>query len=342
MDMKEKILKILNFNQPCFQFKAKIFNLKIAFQTNNEKILTAFQNLVNWNWLYTEEINLREFSFYIYDTKSIDLPIVFNTPGGYIHRKTIGSIEYFCNEKNEKQLFIRIYENIRFFIDLEEKLIFGALVLGEIYSEDFLSQFIIFPILDFILKQDGYFAIHSSGNVVNGKTFIFPAQKESGKSTVSLYLARKGHGFLGDETIYGKVMGKEVRLFGFPRQIKLYNDSVQFFPELNGLVKDSSNHGLTRFKIRFPVDKYFKFNFVKNTVPGNVIFLEKSRELSLTPVHGGEVARYFIPESGEFTDKSIAVKYLDFFELLIKSSHIWLLKTGSDLDMAVKKLEGLT
>ncbi|MCK4666759.1 hypothetical protein KAU33_08410 [Candidatus Dependentiae bacterium] len=337
--MKRAIEQIKNASDLKFKVKKKIFELSINFSTNRAKLFNAFNNLILWDKVF-QKPELNNFKFYLIDTREINLPIVFDTPENFKLQKKIGEIEYYIHPKNNEILFIQIYKSIRFYIDLEEKLVFGALVLGKIYSDDFLAQFIIFPILDFILKDLGYFSIHSGGIVKGRKAVIFPARKESGKTTLSLYLARNGFGFLGDETIYGTSAESGVELFGFPRQIKLYNDSIKFFPEISKL-NEFKDIKLKRFKVRFPVDKLLNLNIKKKSGPGFIIFPSRGKRFSIKPLKKIDAVKYIVPESAEFIGKKIAVEYLDFIHKLIDESRVFKLVTGSDLDLVTREISGL-
>ncbi len=337
--MKRAIEQIKNATDLKFKVKKRIFELSIKFSTNRQKLFNAFNNLILWDKVFKKK-ELSSFEFYLIDTQNINLPIVFDTPGDFKLQKKIGEIEYYIHPKNKEILFIQIYKSIRFYVDLEERLVFGALVLGKIYSDDFLAQFIIFPILDFILKNSGYFSIHSGGVVKGRQAVLFPARKESGKTTLSLYLARKGFGFLGDETIYGTAAESGIELFGFPRQIKLYNDSVKFFPEISNL-PEFKDIKLKRFKVRFPVDKLIDLNIKKKSGPGFIIFPSRGQEFSIKPLKKIDAVKYIVPESAEFIGKKVAVDYLNFIHKLIEESRLFKLVTGSDLDLVTREISGL-
>lgn len=74
------------------------------------------------------------------------------------------------------------------------------------------------------------FAIHASGVMTPKGALLFPADKGSGKSTLSLWLSRRGYPYLGDELIW--IDPGTATVESFPKAAAIKAGSFSLFPEV--------------------------------------------------------------------------------------------------------------
>lgn len=87
------------------------------------------------------------------------------------------------------------------------------------------------PLIE-LLRPHGLYNTHAAGLAVNGKGLLFPAECGSGKTTLTLTLARGGFEFLSDDLIFLKQDGQQVSMHAFPDDVDLTEDTRRIFPEL--------------------------------------------------------------------------------------------------------------
>ncbi len=98
---------------------------------------------------------------------------------------------------------------------------------GGMFSEIFLRDYIIEPLIAFLLVQKGYVLLHASSIAYNNQGFIFPATKGTGKTSTLLNLIKDGGVYLSNEP--SLVSDKGV-LYSYPSFIHLYYYNFKSVP----------------------------------------------------------------------------------------------------------------
>ena len=105
---------------------------------------------------------------------------------------------------------------------------------GGIFSERFLRDLIIEPLIGFKLAQKGYSLIHASGVALNNKGFVFPACKGVGKTSTMLNLVEDGAIYLSNEPI---IMSNDGIVYSFPSFIHFYHYNLKGTPQFSKNLK---------------------------------------------------------------------------------------------------------
>lgn len=95
---------------------------------------------------------------------------------------------------------------------------------GGIFSELFLRDYLIEPLIAFKLAQKGYSLMHASGVALNDKGFIFPACKGVGKTSTMLNLIEDGGIYLSNEPI---IISNDGKVYSFPSYIHFYHYNLK-------------------------------------------------------------------------------------------------------------------
>jgi hypothetical protein len=95
---------------------------------------------------------------------------------------------------------------------------------GGLFSDIFLRDYIIEPLIGFKLAQKGYSLLHASSIVIDGKGFVFAGTPGVGKSAIILNLSRNDTAFLSDEIT---LLSNNSLIYSFPSPIRVYNYNLR-------------------------------------------------------------------------------------------------------------------
>jgi len=90
---------------------------------------------------------------------------------------------------------------------------------GGMFSEIFLRDYIIEPLIAFLLNQKGLVLLHASSVAYQNKGYIFPATKGTGKTSTLLNLIRDGGIYLSNEPT---LLSEKGIVYSYPSFIHLY------------------------------------------------------------------------------------------------------------------------
>lgn len=105
---------------------------------------------------------------------------------------------------------------------------------GGLFSEIFLRDFIIEPLIGFKLAQKGYSLVHASGVALDNKGFVFPACKGVGKTSTMLNLIGDGGIYLSNEPI---IISNDGMVYSFPSYIHFYHYNLKGNPQFSEKLK---------------------------------------------------------------------------------------------------------
>lgn len=128
----------------------------------------------------------------------------------YIKKKYL-----FCNDSNK---IVKWKVCIR---DIENKP--TVYFSGGLFSEIFLMDDIIEPLIGFKLAQKGYSLVHASSIVIDDNGFIFIGGPGSGKTSIILNSIRNSNAFLSDEI---SILSNNNMIYSFPLPIRIYNHNL--------------------------------------------------------------------------------------------------------------------
>lgn len=105
---------------------------------------------------------------------------------------------------------------------------------GNIFSEIFLRNYIIEPMIAFKLAQKGYSLLHAAGVALNDKGFVFPAGKGVGKTTTMMNLMGDGGTYLSNEPI---IISNDGMVYSFPSYIHFFHYNLKGNPHFSEKLK---------------------------------------------------------------------------------------------------------
>ncbi len=133
---------------------------------------------------------------------------------------------------------------------------------------------VIFPSLLSILGPSvGVTGFHCACVAREGSGILLLGPAGSGKSTMSLAMARRGFGFLSDDWTYFTCLDGDLRAWGLNTRLKLLPEAAQFFPELSELETVVSINGERAFEIEPEVD--LSVRRTRFCEPRHLVFLER-------------------------------------------------------------------
>lgn len=117
------------------------------------------------------------------------------------------------------------------------------------------------------LKERGLFPIHAACVSEKGHGILIVGKPGAGKSTLSVSAVRAGFQFLGDEQPLISRRSSKLRIYAFPRRIRLDQSVAEIFPELRSLLIS-----LTSKRIVFSVEKIWPGCLASDCEPRFLIF----------------------------------------------------------------------
>lgn len=214
-------------------------------------------------------------------------------------------------------------------------------VLGNAEEDLWLLSHPLFtiPLME-MLKRRGLYGLHAGGLARNGKALLLPGTSGAGKSTLTLALARAGFGLLGDDTLFLARRPEGLRVLAFPDEFDLTDQTVSFFPELGPLLASPLPDGWRKRQLR--AEEVYGAEIVWEAEPAFLVFPRVSggRESVLSPMGKEEALLELVPNV-LLTEPRSSQAHLDALAELAARCDCYRLATGSDLDGAVRVLEGL-
>lgn len=156
------------------------FNLTLKFQKTENSF---YQNILIRDVKQTLQSNITQSS-----PKKPDFTINFIDHPEVILEK---------NSMKIRRSFIYAYGEIK----INEMITFNHISLQQL-------TFALIKILQFLLKKNGGFLIHSSANIISGKAVLFTGESGAGKSTIMTFLNRQYQAFSDDTLIIKKANGR--------------------------------------------------------------------------------------------------------------------------------------
>lgn len=189
------------------------------------------------------------------------------------------------------------------------------------------------------LKRRGLYSLHAAGLAANGRALLLPGTSGTGKSTLSVALARAGLGFLGDDTLFLATREEGLRVLAFPDEIDLTEQSVAFFPEVVPWLTATGGWRKRQLRPERLSGSQSDAEIVWRAAPGVLVFPQISgrRKSRLEPIDAGEALLELVPNV-LLTEPSSSQAHLDALAALARSSRCYRLATGTDLDGAVRLL----
>jgi hypothetical protein len=90
-------------------------------------------------------------------------------------------------------------------------------------------------------RAGDYLFLHAGSVARGGRALLLPAERDTGKSTTTLALLENGFDYLSDE--FGAIDPITSRAYPFPKKLMVSEESLEFFPGLDGRLVDRTGGG---------------------------------------------------------------------------------------------------
>jgi hypothetical protein len=182
-----------------------------------------------------------------------------------------------------------------------------------------------------ILKRCGFYSVHASGFCEDNKAILIPGTSGVGKSTLALTLLRSGFGYLSDDMVFLRRHAGELQMLGFPEDIDVSDQSINFFPELDCLRSLPKSPAQTKRQVR--ADEIYRAEIVHQARPVAIVFpkISAKEQSQVRPIPADEGLIEMVSNI-LLTDGRSCQNHLDILTELVKQTPCYRLETGRDFD----------
>lgn len=193
-----------------------------------------------------------------------------------------------------------------------------------------------------LLRERGWFGVHAAGLIWRNKGLLLVGRSDSGKSTLTYSLVRRGWYYLTDDAILVHRNGEDVVAVSFREDFGLDAESVQYFPEV---AYCSDYQPTDPKKLRVCVGQLYPGRFRPRCRPAWLIFPERTSvpKSRLLPLRRSEAWVRLLQASLRLgrADDPAERHLLDIMGLLARQTSAYVLKAGPDLLDRSEQLEQL-
>jgi hypothetical protein len=191
-----------------------------------------------------------------------------------------------------------------------------------------------------LLKRRGFFHLHAAGVSWGGKAAILVGASRSGKSTLSLALAREGWDFLGDDTLFLRRGEAGLECVGFPDEVDLSPRTAAFFPELQAALSRPLFQEWSKRPLR--IEELYGKVPLASAMPRMVIFPRVGLEdrSRIEPLASEECRKRLLPHV-LLTEKQSTQSHLEVLLQLAADFPSYSQETGRDFNALSERLKAL-
>jgi len=196
----------------------------------------------------------------------------------------------------------------------------------------FMASHLMFTILLVeILKRRGCYSMHAAGFSQDGKAILIPGTSGAGKSTLAITLLRSGFGYLSDDMVFLRRHLGELQVLGFPEDVDVSDQTINFFPELDFLRCSPRADGWPKRQVR--VDEVYGVELVCEARPGAIVFpqISVNGRSALRPI-GADEALLELVSNVLLTEGHSCQSHLNILTELARQTPCYRLETGRDFD----------
>jgi hypothetical protein len=244
--------------------------------------------------------------------------------------------KFYCTDDNQ----IYSVSSDRFIVYCNLNTLEAMATIGSNWPEYRMLFFhqVFYPILAEMLKKLHVFNIHTAAVCRDGIGILFPAQAQSGKSTLTLSMLKAGFGFLSDDICFLKKDSRGLLLLGFAEPIKIWDKTIELFPELSFLYEQQN---CKVFKKSLPVEQVFPHSIHRQAIPKVIVLPQiiSSPRSTLQPISKTDTLVELIPQSLLVTNKHIVKHHLEILTNLVDKCQCYRLLAGQDILEIPKLIE---
>jgi len=225
-------------------------------------------------------------------------------------------------------------------VDLEAYRLRGYVSSARVGSTWSIQHFAILPLVLELLRLRGLYPIHAAALEWQGQAIILPAQPGGGKSTLAIALLRAGLRLLSDDMPLVSKQNERPQVLGFPEDINVCEDGMEFFPELAFLSQQEANE---RGKRSFGAQHVFADRLAERAAPRLLVFPQISRtpRSVLRPIGHGEAVAQLLQHSLPPMHRPLAAAHFEAMLDTVACCDCYQLETGLDPNEAARQLQEL-
>ena len=186
-----------------------------------------------------------------------------------------------------------------------------------------------------LLRHKGLFYTHGAGLIgKNGKGYILAGGSQTGKTTLTLLLLKKGFKYLSDDAIFLRRRGRKIEMCSFNRDFKVAPSFIKKFSWIENYSVKKGAKDVLGIKASLPQDILFPESYIPSSIPSIIIFPEivHKKNSRLFPLSSTEAFIKLLPQSAfAMLDKRIAETHIDILKDLVAQTKCYYLKSGRDL-----------
>jgi hypothetical protein len=182
-----------------------------------------------------------------------------------------------------------------------------------------------------MLKRRGCYSLHAAGFSKDGKAILIPGTSGAGKSTLAITLLRGGFGYLSDDMVFLQRRAGGLQVLGFPEDVDVTDQTINFFPELHFLGHSPKAVGWSKKPVR--ADEVYGVELVCEARPGAIVFpqISATGRSVLRPI-GADEALLELVSNVLLTEGRSCQNHLHILTELARQTPCYRLETGRDFD----------
>lgn len=183
-----------------------------------------------------------------------------------------------------------------------------------------------------LLRHRGWYPLHTAAVARDGRGVLLVAQSDSGKSTATFNLVRRGWNYLSDDTVLLRLADEHARAYSFRRNFCVDPEAARHFPELRDQAWSSSLSDAQKWQV--DVDRLYPGQFVATCDPALIVLptIAETAESRIEPVPTKAVFTELITQGSFFLtpDREVATRHVTVLQALLRQSRTYRLHAGRD------------
>jgi hypothetical protein len=182
-----------------------------------------------------------------------------------------------------------------------------------------------------LLRYRGLYTVHATSLEMHGRGILIPGNSGRGKTTSFVSLLRAGYRYISDDHPLLEDAGTHVDVLPFPMQIKVTENTANFFPELREAPAHLFRPGMG--KRLFKAEDVYKTEIGQRCKPAIVLFpnVVDSPKSHLELLPKSRALEVLLPQALLVYDRAVAAKQFQVMSKLVQQVDCYRLHFGRDV-----------